>query len=98
MYENNLSTHEFLYGVYAKMENKLNRIIELINEKKPFQNNNEIYETKDKMLEVINLLSLESNDNKLKEDFNYLASLIASTNVKDIMIASDYCKTIRTKE
>ena len=98
MYETNLSTHEFLYTVYVKMEKKLNRIIDLINENKPYQNNNEIYETKDKMLEIINLLALSTDDETLKNDFNTLASMIISTDVKVITEASNYCRAIRTKE
>jgi len=98
MYETNLSTHEFLYTMYVKMEQKLNRIIELINENKPYQNNNEIYETKDKLLEIINLLSLSTDDNTLINDFNTLATYIISTDVKVITQASDYCREIRFKE
>jgi hypothetical protein len=97
MYEDNLATHEFLYLFYVKMEKKLNRIIELLTENKPFQNNNEIYETKDKMLEAINLLILSTDNDQLKRDFNYFASLIASTNSNDIVDAAKYCKDIRTK-
>ena len=98
MYENNLSTHEFLYVFYVKMEQKLNRILELIAENKPFQNNNEIYETKSKLLEAIHLLLLSTESDELKQSCNYFASLIASTDIEDITNASKYCKVIRTKE
>ena len=98
MYENNLSTHEFLYVFYVKLEQKLNRILELIAENKPFQNNNEIYETKSKLLEAINLLILSTESDELKKSFNYFGTLIASTNIDDINQASNYCKVIRTKE
>lgn len=98
MYETNLSTHDFLYTVYVKMEQKLNRIISLIKEEKPFQNNNEIYTTKSKMIEIINMLSLSTQDKTLINDFNTLASLIISIDVLDIIKASDYCREIRLKD
>lgn len=97
MYE--LSPKEFLYLFYSKLSQKLKKILELNEIKnKNKDENKELYETKSKMLESIDIMSMASSDNKLKESFNTLARAISSTNSKDIKYAIEFCTNTRRTE
>jgi len=94
MYE--LAPNEFLFVFYAKLSQKLKRILELTEQKsKTTKEVTELFESKDKMVTAIDMLSMESNDVKLKASYSTLATLIVSTNPKDISSAIDFCTDTR---
>ena len=96
MYE--LNPNEFLYLFYTKTSQKLKRILELVDiNVKSTENVKEIYETKSKLVEAIDMLALSTNDDKLKDSFDNLASLIISTDKKHIQSALDFCTEVRTR-
>jgi hypothetical protein len=94
-YDNYISTHEFLYVFYLKLGNKITHIIELMDENQPFKNNNEIFETKDKLLSALDLLIRETQDEELISELNKFAELIVSTDKKDLLRAVEICENIR---
>lgn len=97
MYDNTLSTKDFLYIVYLKIEIKMKYIIELMeNGLSSTSHLIEFYETKSKMIEVFNVLSLNSSDKDLIKTYDYLSLLIASDDINNYNIVIDYCKKIRS--
>jgi hypothetical protein len=98
MYNDNLAPNEFLYLFYLKAAKKLQRILELANKRKRTTHETvEIYEIKTKLVEAFVMLTMCSDDDTLKESFNYLTALIVSTDNNDIEYALEYCDNIRIK-
>jgi len=96
MYETNQTTAEFLFTVYVKLEIKINRIIELTNLKKQtYFETKELYETRSKLLEILNILNLNTNSQELKKTFEYLAKLLISNNIENLKIIFKFCKDTR---
>lgn len=95
MYENNMSTQEFLYIFYVNLEKKLKRILFLMGEKTSVSGSTEIYETKRKLIEALEILSVNSNDEKSVNNYMYVSSLIASNNKHDLESALTFAKSVR---
>lgn len=94
MYE--LNPNEFLFLFYGQLSKKLKRVLELTNSNnRTLVETTELFETKDKIITAIDMLAMESNDNKLKESYETLATLIVSTNPNDINSALDFCTECR---
>lgn len=88
MYE--VSTKDFLYVFYLKLENKLKLLTEL-NDKKSF------YETRSKIIEAIHLLSLNTSSTDLIQTFNKLSLLIMGDKT-DINVAIEFCQNSRKED
>jgi len=94
MYE--LNPNEFLFVFYAKLSQKLKRILELTEQKnKSTKEVTELFESKDKIITAVDMLAMESNSNELKGAYGTLATLIISTNPKDINSAIEFCTDTR---
>jgi hypothetical protein len=90
MYE--LPPEEFLFLFYIKLNKKLERILELTEKvNKTTDETKELFETKSKVLEAIDLLVLSTNDDDLKNAYIGLMQLIGSQNPQHIKLAMDYC-------
>lgn len=94
MYE--LNPNEFLFLFYSKTSQKLKRIVELLDSKST-KDVTELYETKSKLIEAIDVLAMATDDSNLRNSFNNLASLITSTKREDINLALDFCTEVRTR-
>lgn len=90
MYE--LPPEEFLFLFYVKLRTKLERILELTEKSnRKSDETKELFETKSKVLDAIDLLVLHTNDNDLKSSYIGLMQLIGSQNPEHIKSAMEYC-------
>lgn len=95
MYE--LSTKEFLYMFYTKLEMKLKRLVELSKkEHRTLDETKELFESKNKILEAFDILLLNAEDPEIKKMFETLATLIISTNPNHLEIAKNFCNETRS--
>jgi len=98
-YENNMGNSEFLFLVFTKMTMKLENIIQLMKKKKnTYLETKEIFETKSKMIEVFNQLSLGTNSVELSNLYLYLSSLLSTTDIKNIETVVEFCKNSKKIE
>ena len=98
-YENNMGNSEFLFLVFTKMTMKLENIIKLMKKKKnTYLETKEIFETKSKMIEVFNQLSLGTNSSELSNLYLYLSSLLSTTDIKNIETVVEFCKNSKKIE
>jgi hypothetical protein len=94
MYE--LTPEEFLNLFYVKLGKKLERVIELTQiTKRTLDETKELYETKSKLLEAINILVMATNDNDLSEAYIGLMKMIGSKEINVLESAREYCITTR---
>jgi hypothetical protein len=78
-YQNNLSNSEFLYIVYVKMNKKIEELIMMrdeIKESKNLEKKKEYYQIKSNLIEIIIQLSMNTNNQELKDFYNHLNILI----------------------
>jgi hypothetical protein len=98
-YQNNLSTSEFLYIVFTKINLKLEKVIILMKtNKRTYLETKELFETKSKIIEVFNILSMETNDKELSNLYLYLSSLLSTTDIKNIETVVEFCKNSKKIE
>lgn len=94
MYEKPID--DFLLLFYKQFGKKLKRVIELNSNKSNSKDLTELYETKGKLIESLNYMSLLNKDEKLNKLFNTLALLITSTNNNSMNIALNFCEKMTT--
>ena len=91
-YQNNRSNSEFLDLIFRKINFKLIKVIELMNiKKRTYLETKELFETKSKMIEVFNQLSLGTTNEELSKLYLYLSSLLSTTEMKNIQIVRNFC-------
>ena len=98
-YQNNLSTSEFLYIIFTKTHLKLDKVIKLMKiKKRTYLETKELFETKSKIIEMFNLLSMETNDDELRNLYLYLSKLLSSTELNNIQKVIDFCKKSKLED
>lgn len=94
MYERSID--DFLSIFYAGMESKLKRIIQLNSTDQTSAETKELYETKSNLLEALDYLYIMSNDSEMKRLLGVLASLVSSTNNRELEQALNFCSGMKS--
>ena len=93
MYETNISTAEFLYIVYIKVNVQAKELLRLYKMKSNSKKKQEdIAKIKENIIEVFYNLSINSNSQELKRSYIYLASLIVIGKIDNINQVIDFCE------
>jgi len=97
-YENTKSTSSLLEEIYIKMEQKINILISFLSkkEKMSLKERQEYERIKKNMIEVFQTLSLETNDEKLIDTYNFLSMLLTTNDIESFQKVKDFC--IKTRK
>jgi len=93
MYETNLSTNEFLYTTFIKLKLKMKDLLKItLTKGNSADKQLKIATIKSSMIEVLTILSLETNSEELRKSYRYLSGLIVLGKEKNILEVISYCE------
>lgn len=97
MYEANLNPTEFLFLIYVNIEKKIEKILELKNSKNStYKDIIFIYETKRKLVEIFDILTASTKNEKLALAYNFISEKIFSEKDDDLKFVLNFCKKARS--